>query len=188
MKLSRRIRLAAYYGFVRYLPATNHPWSIGHRLRLRQIRRFICKGIFKYAGDNINIEKGVCFGDGSQVEIRDNSSIGVDFELLGPAMFKVGSNVMIGPQVIFITINHKFDRLDVPIKVQGHYVAEAITIGDDVWIGARAIILPGVIVGKGAIVAAGAVVTNEVPEYAIAGGNPAKVIKYRMEPDKSAST
>ena len=179
MKLGKRIRLAAYYGFARYLPATNHPWSIGHRLRSCQIRRFICKGIFKYAGDNINIEKGVCFGDGSQAEIGDNSKIGIDFELLGPAMFKIGNNVMIGPEVIFITINHKFDRLDTPIRMQGHYAAEAITIGDDAWIGARAIILPGIIVGKGAIVAAAAVVTKNVPEYAIVAGNPARVVKSR---------
>ena len=187
MKLGKRIRLAAYYCFARHLPATNHPFSMGHRLRSRKIRRFICKGLFKYAGENINIERGARFGDGSQVEIGDNSQIGVDFELLGPAMFKIGSNVMMGPEVIFITINHKFDRLDTPIRRQGHYAAEAITIGDDAWIGARAIILPGIIVGKGAIVGAGAVVTKDVPEYTIVGGNPANVIKYRTEADKLSS-
>ena len=57
-------------------------------------------------------------------------------------------------------------------------------IGDDVWIGSRVIILPGVTIGKGAIVGAGVVVTKDVPEYAIVGGNPAKVIKFRRkQPD-----
>lgn len=187
MKLGKRIKLAAYYCFARHLPATNHPFSMGHRLRSRKIRRFICKGLFKYAGENINIERGARFGDGSEAEIGDNSQIGVDFELLGPAMFKIGSNVMMGPEVIFITINHKFDRLDTPMEVQGHNEPKQITIGDDVWIAARAIILSGVRIGKGAIVGAGAVVTKEVPEYAIVGGNPAKVIRYRTEPNKISS-
>jgi len=179
MKLGRRIRLAAYYGFARHLPATNHAWSIGHRLRTRQIRCFVCKGLFKYAGKNIDIERGVCFGDGSQVEVGDNSIIEVNFKVLGPAMFKIGKNVMIGPEVIFITINHRFNRLDIPMKAQGHFEPKPITIGDDVWIGARAILLPGVIIGKGAIVGAGAVVTKDVPEYTIVGGNPARVVKSR---------
>lgn len=186
MGLGRRIRLAAYYGFARYLPAT-HRRGIGHIIRARTIRRIICRGLFKSAGKNINIERGVHFGDGAQVEIGDNSSIGVNFEILGPDILKIGSNVMIGPDVTFITINHRFDRLDTPMKVQGHNEPKQITIGDDVWIAARAIILSGVRIGKGAIVGAGAVVTKEVPEYAIVGGNPAKVIRYRTEPNKISS-
>ena len=56
-----------------------------------------------------------------------------------------------------------------------------VIIGDDVWIGGRVIILPGVTIGNGAIVGAGAVVTRDVPEYAIVGGVPAKVIKMRTQ-------
>ena len=58
-----------------------------------------------------------------------------------------------------------------------------IIIKDDVWIGTNAIILSGVTIGQGAIIAAGAVVTKDVPPYAIAGGNPAQIIKYRFEPE-----
>lgn len=54
-----------------------------------------------------------------------------------------------------------------------------ITLGDDVWIGANSVILPGVTIGRGAVIGAGAVVTKDIPEYAIAVGNPARVIKYR---------
>ncbi len=61
---------------------------------------------------------------------------------------------------------------------------EKITIGNDVWIGTRAIILDGVSIGDGVVIAAGAVVTKDVPSYAIVGGVPAKIIKYRFEPDK----
>lgn len=56
---------------------------------------------------------------------------------------------------------------------------EPVVIGDDVWIGTRVIILPGVKIGNGVIIAAGAVVTKDIPDYAVAGGVPAKVIKYR---------
>lgn len=184
MKLRIKIRLAAYYWFARHLPATNHALSIGHRLRTHKIRRFVCKGIFKYAGKNIIIEKGVRFGDGADVQIGDNSTIGVNFELFGPATFKIGSNVLIGPDVLFITVNHRFDRLDIPIKAQGHNEPEEITVDDDVWIGARVIILPGVCIGRGSIIGAGSVVAKNVPEYAIVAGNPARVKEYRANRSK----
>lgn len=61
---------------------------------------------------------------------------------------------------------------------------EKITIGNDVWIGCRAMILDGVTIGDGAIIAAGAVVTKDVPPYAIVGGVPARIIKYRFKPEK----
>ena len=65
-----------------------------------------------------------------------------------------------------------------PTIKQDYYDADII-IGDDVWIGGGALILAGVSVGKGAIIAAGAVVNKDVPDYAIVGGIPAKVLKYR---------
>ena len=61
----------------------------------------------------------------------------------------------------------------------GHYPEEEVVISDDVWIGTRVIILPGVHVGKGAIIGAGAVVTKDIPDYTIVGGNPARVIRDR---------
>ena len=67
------------------------------------------------------------------------------------------------------------------------YRAGDITIGSDVWIGARAIILSGVSIGDGAIIGAGAVVTRDVPPYAIVGGSPAKLLKYRFNPEEIAA-
>ena len=75
---------------------------------------------------------------------------------------KIGKDVMIGPDVMIFTQNHKHDRLDIPMRLQTD-PKRPVVIGDDVWIAARAIILPGVTVHKGAIVGAGAVVTKMYP-------------------------
>ena len=86
---------------------------------------------------------------------------------------------MMGQDCLIYTENHKYDRIDCTIDQQGYQEARPVVIGDDVWIGGRVIILPGVTIGNGAILGAGAVVTHDVPSYAIVGGNPAKIIKYR---------
>jgi len=179
MKLTKILRLTVYYCFARHLPASDGRfggWT-------RPLRRWITKALFRRAGGNINIEKGAYFGDGSQIEIGDNSGIGVNCRACGP--IKIGDNVMMGPEVIILTISHKYDRLDVPMLEQGHNSPEPVSIGDDVWIGTRAIILPGISIGKGAIIGAASIVTKDVPEYAVVCGNPAKVIKYRTDKDNS---
>ncbi len=92
----------------------------------------------------------------------------------------IGDYVHTGANVMMIAFNHGFYTKDVPTKEQD-YVEAPIVIGDDVWIGGGAIILAGVTIGKGAIIAAGAVVNRDVPEYAVVGGVPAKVLKYRTD-------
>lgn len=84
-----------------------------------------------------------------------------------------------GPDVMILTSNHKHDRLDVPMNQQGFPCPQKVMIGNDVWIGARVMILPGVRIGDGVIIGAGAIVTKDVPDYAIVGGVPAKILKYR---------
>lgn len=175
MSPGRAIRLLLYYGAARHLPASNN--RLGGVFE--RIRRRICRGIFRRAGVGINIEKGAYFGEGSQIEIGDHSGIGVDCHVVGPV--RIGNDVMMATGVIVLTQHHRFDRLDVPMRLQGYHPPEPVTIGDDVWLGARAIIMPGVSIGRGAIVAAGAVVTHDVPAYAIVGGVPARVLRYRNE-------
>lgn len=92
----------------------------------------------------------------------------------------IGNDVLIGPNVVIRASNHVYDRMDIPIREQGHSGGE-IVIEDDVWIGANAVITPDVIIGKGAVVAAGAVVTSDVPPYQIVGGVPAKTMANRKE-------
>jgi maltose O-acetyltransferase len=94
----------------------------------------------------------------------------------------IGDDVMMGPEVLIYTSNHTMEA-GIPMRLQPLKSAP-VHIGNDVWIGARCIILPGVTIGDGAVLAAGAVVTRAVPANAIVGGIPAKVIKYRAGPSR----
>lgn len=92
----------------------------------------------------------------------------------------MGDGVRIASHASLYGFNHGFAEVDRPIYHQPH-TSKGIVIGDDVWIGANAVLLDGVTVGSHSIVAAGAVVTRDVPPYAIVGGNPAKLIRSRLE-------
>ena len=118
----------------------------------------------------------------TKVEIGSNSSIGYKAKITGQC--SIGNNVIMGPEVYIFTKNHKIDNINVPIKYQGDTDDERVYIGDDCRIGCRAIIMPGVYIGKGSVVGAGAVVTKDVPEYAVVGGVPATIIKFLGELDK----
>lgn len=173
MRLAKLAGLVGYYGFARHLPASDSiytKWT-------RPIRRFFCSLLFTRIGGHVNIEQGARFGTGENIEIGNYSGLGRNCLVSGRV--QIGNNVMIGPDVMFLARRHRFDRTDMPMSAQGEGEMRAIVIGDDVWIGARVLILPGVTVGEGAIVGAGAVVTKNVPPFAIVGGNPARIIKWR---------
>lgn len=85
-----------------------------------------------------------------------------------------------GPDVIMMATSHAYDRKDLPIMAQGTAPEKPIKIGNNVWVGTRVIILPGVEIGDNTIIGAGAVVTKSFPKDCIIGGNPAKILKYRQ--------
>ena len=86
---------------------------------------------------------------------------------------------MMGPEVVVINQNHNFEDPEVPLQEQGYVEYPIVNIGDNSWIGTRAIILPERKIGKNAIIGAGAIVTKDVPDYAIAERDPARIIRYR---------
>lgn len=90
----------------------------------------------------------------------------------------IGSDVLIGPECIIHSANHRFDRTDIPIRSQG-YEKATVVIEDDCWLGANVTVLPGVRIGKGSVVGAGSVITHDIPPYSVAVGNPARVLKSR---------
>ena len=177
MKLSRFVSLIIYYGFARYLPATNN--SLGISGLIQRIRLGAARNAFDCCGENVNIERMADFGKGDGIRIGNNSGIGVNCEVRGP--LEIGDNVMMGPEVMILTSMHNTSRTDIPMCHQGYLPKQKVTIGNDVWIGARVIILPGVKIGNGVIIGAGAVVTKDIPDYAVIGGVPAKIIKFRNE-------
>lgn len=129
------------------------------------------------AGKNINIDRGSRFA--MTTSIGDNSGIGANSKLYGTV--KIGDNVMMGPECYIYAYNHNTQRTDVAMNQQGIATENPVEIGNDVWIGSRVTILPGVKIGEGAIIGASSVVTKDVPAYAVVGGNPAKLIKSRKD-------
>lgn len=123
----------------------------------------------------MNIERHALFSP--DVSLKDNSGIGIDCEQYGP--ISLGSDVMMGPEVVIYTSGHAHDRIDIPMRLQGASEIKPVSIGNDVWIGRRVMIMPGVTIGNGVIIGAGAVVTKDVPDYAVVGGVPARILRYR---------
>jgi len=126
-------------------------------------------------GSRIESHTVICTGIGS-VELGKYSALGIGTIVIGPV--KIGNNTNIA-QNTFITgenRSHSFSRKGLIDATEGVEIAQ-IEIGDGVWIGAGAIILPGVHIGDGSIIGAGSVVTRDVPEFSVAVGVPAKIIK-----------
>ena len=129
---------------------------------------------------------GIKIGKGSSIHMntfinRENISIGENTSinrrcyLDSRGGLKIGNNVSISPEVNLITAQHDMNSVDFK------FITSKVEIKDFVWIGTRAIILPGVTLGKGCVVAAGAVVTKSFPDYSVIGGVPAKIISKRLE-------
>ncbi len=173
-KISYALSYVTYYFFARHLPGSFSPYSFGSG----KLRRFLAKRMFTRCGKNITVEHGAFFGGGREIEIGNNSAIGLNARISGP--LTIGDDVMMGPNVSIYTQNHETENIHKPMRLQTA-PKEKVAVGNDCWIGANAVILPGVTIGNGVIVGAGAVVTKDVPDYAVVGGVPAKIIKIREE-------
>lgn len=142
------------------------------------IRKWYFSKILGQVGRKTRINAHLLISQPEKVTVGDNTFIGDNVRIYATEKVVIGRNVLIAAEVILITTNHRYAEMDRPINMQG-FEDLPITIRDNVWIGYRAIILPGVTIGTGAVIAAGAVVTKDVPEYSVAGGIPAKVIRNR---------
>ena len=121
------------------------------------------------------VESYCCINNAvGDVVIGDYTRIGIHCTVIGPV--SIGSHVNLAQGIVVTALNHNYDDSTLRIDQQG-VSTKPVVIGDDVWIGANAVILPGVTIGRHVVVAAGAVVTKDVPEYSIVAGVPAKVIK-----------
>jgi len=173
----RHFWLVMYYGLFRHLPKSTMP--VLGKLN-KSLRRICVKRLFKKCGVGVNVEQGAYFGNGKDVEVGNLVGFGRNFKMLSRTL-KVDDYLMMGEDVLFLGGNHNHELTDIPMSLQRSSEEKTpLYIAGDVWIGARAIVLPGCKrIGHGAIVGAGSVVTKDVPDWAVVGGNPAKILKMR---------
>lgn len=169
--LKRKIAAFFYHTVAKHLPVS---YSLGGKLATF-CRRRCAKSMLSSCGKSVNIEKGATFS--SHSTIGNNSGIGINAQM---GIVHIGNDVLMGKDCIAITRNHGFAEKDTLIRKQGYTEEKPIYIGNDVWIGHRVIILPGVHIGDGTVIGAGSVVTKDTPPYSVVAGNPAELIKYRQ--------
>ncbi len=138
-------------------------------------------------GDNVTIYDGFkliadYFIPEAGIKLGNNIAINYGAYIGGDGGVSIGNDVLMGPEVCILSGGHRYANPDIPIIKQPFSFGKII-IEDDVWIGARAIILQGVTIGHGSVIWAGSVVVEDIPPYSIAVGNPAKVIKKRKASD-----
>ena len=150
--------------------------------KIGNIFRGLSYGLFF---DNFR-QKGITIGQFTHIWFPWNLRIGyyshigknVQISCIKHGDLIIGKNVMVSPYVIITATIHNFHDLVTPMQLQGK-TSKSIIIEDDVWIGGKSVILPGVKISRGSLVGAGSVVTKSVPPFAIVCGNPAQIVKYR---------
>lgn len=135
----------------------------------------------------IRLHDHVLIGRGAILNARNGEiDIGEDSSIGGLARIActngtvtIGRHVLVAGYSYIGCCGHKMDKTDVPMMLQGPDTKGGVTIGDDVWIGAGAVVLDGVTIGKGSVIGASSLVTHDIPEYSVAFGTPAEVRRKR---------
>lgn len=147
--------------------------------RYSKLRENIAKKLFNFVGEDVVIRPHVKISYMEKLELGNRSSIGDRSVVVAAGGVMIGEDVMMGPEVMIYSQNHEITPPKIKL-IDGKVVNKKVMIEDDVWIGARAIILPGATISRGSVVAAGAVVPGKkFPPNSVIGGNPARVIKFR---------
>lgn len=161
-----------YMTLLRHTPERYRPYAFF----FPWLRNLVVSQFLTQCGKGLRVKSGA--------DISPNIIIGNESELGTRCIIQsnatIGDHVIMGPDVRIFTGNHRHESLDIPIQKQGGIV-HGVTIGNDVWIGAGVIITPRRKIGNHTILAAGSVITKDVPDYAIVGGNPARIIRMRNE-------
>jgi len=137
-------------------------------------RTRLLKELFGSTGKGLTIEPSLRCDYGSNIHVGKNFFANFDCVLLDVCEIRIGDNCMIAPGVHIYTATHPLDPLE---RISGVEYGKSVTIGDNVWIGGRAVINPGITIGNNVVIASGAIVTKDVADNVVVGGNPAKIIK-----------
>ncbi len=132
------------------------------------------KNLFGSTKENVYMEPNFRCDYGYNIHVGENFYANFDCVILDVCEVRFGDNCMLGPGVHIYTASHPLNPVE---RNKGPEFGVPVTIGNNVWIGGRAVINPGVTIGDNAVIASGAVVTKDVPANTVVGGNPARVIK-----------
>jgi len=153
--------------------ASKIPYNLGNNLRNPLLERLL-----KKYGEGATLATNVKLLYPQNISLEEEVGVANGVVLDGRGGIDIDKYTIIGFESVILSCTHKHQKREVPIKKQGMYTAP-VKIGEDVWIGARVIILPGVTIGDGSIIGANSVVTKNVEPNTIVGGIPAKFIKNR---------
>ncbi|WLD93756.1 sugar O-acetyltransferase [Alkalihalobacillus sp. AL-G] len=137
-------------------------------------RTELLQELFGSTGEEVNIEPSFKCDYGYNIHTGENFFANFDCVILDVCEVRFGNNCMLGPGVHIYTATHPLNAAE---RNTGKEYGKTVTIGNNVWIGGKAVINPGVKIGDNVVIAAGAVVTKDIPANVVVGGNPAKVIK-----------
>ena len=157
--------------------------TLGNRVVLSQncwISPGSALGNIRFGDDTFVAHGSTLRAEGGSIEIGAHVQVSRNCYLNGCGGITIGNDTMLGPNTTIVSVNHKYDQLDRPIRLQG-IVKDPVVIENDVWTGANVTILPGITIGRGSVVAAGAVVTKDIPPYSVAAGVPAKIVSSRKQ-------
>lgn len=142
-------------------------------------RGILLKGIADFCGKGVIVKHRCYLGAGTGFRVGERSQLGENARI--DQNVTLGNDVVMGPDVVIMTNAHAFEDLDTPINRQGALPIRPVVIGNDVWLGTRVIVMPGVTIGDHAVIGAGSIVTKDVPPKAVMVGNPARILRYRGE-------
>jgi len=146
-----------------------------------ELRTKILKQLFKKTGENIYIEPPFHIDYGSNTTIGENFYANYDCIFLDIAPITIGKNVMMAPRVGLYTAAHP---IVAGIRNEQLEYGKPITIGGNVWIGANAIVNPGITIGNNVVIGSGSVVTKDIPDNSVAVGNPCRVLREINDDDR----
>ncbi len=146
-----------------------------------EVRERILNEVFAQVGNNVWIEPPFYANWGCHMHVGDDVYANYGLTVVDDADIIIGDRVMIGPQVVIATAGHPVHPA---LRAQALQYNLPVTVEADVWIGAGAILLPGVTIGHGSVIGAGSVVTKDIPADSVAVGNPCRVLRTVTEADR----
>mgnify|MGYP000992395684 CR=1 FL=1 len=141
--------------------------------------RIFWKSGINVKGDQVSLKRGIIFQKQNLV-IENYVHLGPNYYIHAGGGVHIGKGTIIGPKLNIWTVNHDYSSIEM-LPYNKNVINGAVEIGEGCWIGLNVSICPNVKIGNGVIIAMGAVVTKDIPDFAIIGGNPAKILKYRYE-------